>query len=48
MKLQRNHKMAFKSFEKLNIPAVTPKPGTVEEKTGLKLADTRNKREDMV
>lgn len=43
MKLLWNHKMAFKTFEKLNISAVAQPTGTVEQKMGLKVADGRNK-----
>lgn len=43
MKLLWNQKMAFKSFEKLNILEVTPPIGIVKQKIGLKVADLRNK-----
>lgn len=43
MKLLWNGKMIFKSFEKLNLPAVPPPIGTGEQKTGLKVAEVRNK-----
>lgn len=35
--------MAFKFFEKVNIPAVTPPTQIVEQRTGLKVTDVINK-----